>query len=133
MIRIDVVEVQGVSDTYADMLLTNQRIIFLMRRSLTFADLFNWVFIIAERIRWGLSRQPSRYEIELTEIRRFWTWRPEFSGAPAIDAPNGCSFDLVRFVSKTWFRQHYEKESREQVRAHFQAVEAAWKAAIATN
>jgi hypothetical protein len=63
--------------------------------------------------------------IVLSEIERFWTWQPPFSAAPAAQLGD----ELVSFALRVEQGPWQTYETKENVEAHFNDVEAAWKAA----
>jgi hypothetical protein len=63
--------------------------------------------------------------IALKDIERFWTWQPPFSAAPAAQVGE----ELVSFALRVEQGPWQTFETRENVEAHFNDVEAAWKAA----
>jgi hypothetical protein len=68
-------------------------------------------------------------QLELSEIRRFWKWRQEFSGPPAFQVEG--TADLWYFRLLVGRRFPYKYAPIEAMREHFETVEAAWAAAKA--
>jgi hypothetical protein len=128
-IRSDLVFADGVFSDYADMVLTTKRILF--QRCSPQGLLENLGRILAKvPNRNGRWLQPDEFEVDLSRIDRFWSWQPEFSGAPLIEVNNQafCSFDLTVVTESSWL--HVRRSApMHSIGEHFAAVEAAWKAA----
>jgi hypothetical protein len=66
-----------------------------------------------------------RDDIALTSVTHLWKWHPEFSGSPIVQAgEEGWTLQLLE-DRRPWNKV----ASKEETREHFEAVEAAWKAA----
>jgi hypothetical protein len=119
------------SAALSTMWVTNERLIFLppirqpfsvMVAALYYIPLVNFLAML---LIYQLPPRASMEAFELSDVERFWTWRPEFSGPPMLQiGTSGWSFRLLQ-------KQGRQFAPIESVREHFEVVEAAWKAARA--
>lgn len=112
--------------TIAQMLITSERIIVAPPHGCPswyrFAPLVLFATVGMVR-RFPPLRTPQ--DIRLVDITRLWKWQPAFSGPPLLEA-NGESYQFRVLRDEAPWNAY---STKEQMREHFEVIEAAWAAA----